>query len=187
MTDARIKDLARKAESASAEIEALDASIVEALADGADDLTLADLRRRRRELVEQTDDVSEAIALLEQRANDPKTKEREAAQAKARQAARQEAEKYKAAAAAVDDALRALEERFEALETGARLLQRALFAAGVSDNARISNTLQPSLRWSLWKDSPRFAKAIGVSHTPFDKRRTLRDSAARVIPNIPAE
>lgn len=187
MTEARIKELVRKAEAAQTEGEALDAAIAEAIADGADDLTLADLRQRRRELLEQTDDVGQAIAVLEARANDPKIKEREAAQAKARQAARQEAEKYKAAAAAVDDALRTLETSFEALETGARQLQRALFAAGVSDNARLSNTLQPSLRWALWKAGPKFAKAIGVSHTPFDKRRTLKDSAARVIPNVPAE
>lgn len=186
MTAARIKELVRKAEAAQTEGEQLDAEIAEAIADGVDDETLADLRRRRRELVEQTDDVGQAITLLEQRANDPKIKEREQAAAKARQTARHEAEKYKACAAAVDEALRSLETNFEAMETGARLLQRALQAAGVSDAARMSNTLQPSLRWAMWRSAPRLAKAIGLSHTPFERRRTLVDNTARVIPNIGA-
>lgn len=186
MTAERIRDLASGADAAQAEVERLDREIATALADG-DEAGLAELRRRRRELIEEADDAASAIALLEARASDPQVKLRAAMAAGALRDARRRADEYRNAAHEVDGALAALETRFEALEASARTLSRSLTAAGVGDTARIHNTLQPSLRWALWRSSPKLAKAMGVAHTPFVKRRTLRDSASRVIPNIPAE
>lgn len=186
MTAQRIAQLASQADRAQAEVEDLDQRIAEALADGADEFTLAELRQRRRELIEQSDDASSAIAVLQQRASDPNEKLRQAMAAGALRDARRHADAYRDAAREVDDALANLEEKFEALEAGARQLGRSLNASGVGDSARISNTLEPSLRWALWKSSPKLAKAVGLSHTPWNKRRTLHDSASRVIPNIPS-
>lgn len=186
MKSDRIEELTQRGDRAQAQVETLDQEIANALADGVDDETLADMRRRRRQLIEEADDVGEALVVLEKRAADPQEKLRAAIAAGAIRDARRHADEYTKSAAAVDDAFAALEASFEALETGARRLQRALYAAGVGDAARISNTLQPSLRWALWRSSPKLAKAIGLSHTPFNKRQTLTDSARRVIPNIPS-
>lgn len=186
MTAERIRQLAAGADAAQAEVERLDREIATALADG-DDAALAELRTRRRELIEQADDASSAIEVLQARANDPQAKLRAAMAAGALRDARRQADSYRGAAQQFDEALATLESKFEALETGARLLSRSLIAAGLSDNARIHNTLEPSLRWAVWRSSPKLAKAIGLAHTPFAKRRALRDSVSRVIPNIPAE
>lgn len=184
MTAQRIAQLTSQADQAQAEVEQLDGEIATALADG-DEAGLAELRQRRRELVEMADDAAGAIAVLEKRESDPNEKLRRAVAAGALRDARRQADAYRSAAQEVDDVLATLEARFGALETAARTLSRSLIAAGVGDSARIYNTLQPSLRWALWRSSPRLAKAIGVAHTPFVKRRTLRDSSSRVIPNIP--
>lgn len=184
MTAQRIAQLTASADSAQAEVEQLDGLIANAMADG-DDSALAELRQRRRELVEMADDAASAIAVLEKRESDPNEKLRRAMAAGALRDARRQADAYRAAAQEVDDAIAALETRFQALEASARQLSRALNAAGVGDSARLYNTLLPSLRWALWRSSPRVAKAMGVPHTPFGKRLTLHDSMSRLIPNIP--
>jgi chromosome segregation ATPase len=186
MTAERIRELTAGADAAQAEVERLDSEIANALADG-DEAGLAELRDRRRALIVEADDVASAIEVLNARANDPQAKLRAAMAAGALRDARRRADEYRVAAQEVDDAIATLEAKFGALETSARTLSRSLIAAGVGDAARIYNTLQPSLRWALWRSSPRLAKAMGVAHTPFVKRRTLRDSASRVIPNIPSE
>lgn len=187
MTADRIKELTRQGDAAHAAAEALDREIATAIADGVDEMTLAEMRQRRRQLVEQSEDLSEAIAVLQARGDDPRTKEREQALSRARQHARRQADNYVTSAAAVDECLAELERRFESLSTNGRELARALNASGVGDSARISNTLTPSLRWALWRNSPAFSKAADISHTPFAKRRSLADSARRVIPSIPSE
>lgn len=180
----RIQELTTKADRAQAAVEALDQEIANAIADGVDEEVIADMRLRRRELIEQTDDVGEALVILEKRANDPRHKLQAAIIAGGLRDAKREAETYIQSAAAVDAALASVEKSLTDLQRHGNDLQKALRIAGISDNARISNTLQSSTRWAMWKSAPILAELANVPFTPGNKRYTLAHSARRVIPAI---
>lgn len=185
MTTDRINELKAQAERAMAEGERLDADIAAGIADGLDDLTLAEMRQRRRQLVEQCDDVAEAIALLEKRASDPTIKEREKALKRARADARRRADLLVIAAADLDSALAKLDEAFGTMQQRTAEMQASLREAGLSDAGRMGVQLLPSLRWATWAKAPAFAEASQVPRAPADRRRPLRDSIKRLIPQIP--
>lgn len=185
MSADRIKELTRQGDAAQAAAEALDQDITNALADGADEHIVADMRQRRREFVEQADDIGGAIAVLQARQNDPNENAKIANAAKARKDAKTDADAYVRSAAAVDRALVALEAAFIDMRARGSDLQRSLRQAGISDNARISNTLGPSSRWSVWANAPAFAESVNVAFTPHAKRTRLSESAKRVVPQIP--
>src|SRR5690606_18133101 len=144
-----------------------------AIADGVDDEIIAEMRSRRRKLIEDSDDVGEALAILEKRANDPRHKLKEAIIAGGLRDAKREADNYVESAAAVDAALIAVEKALTDLQRRGNDLQRALRTAGISDNSRLSNTLQASTRWAMWKSSPILAELASVPFTPGNKRFTL--------------
>lgn len=181
----RIKELTLKGDRAQARIEELDQQIAEGVADGLDDMTLGEMRDQRRRLVEECDDLSEAIALLEKRAADPAIKERAKAMAKARVEARRRADVLVTAAADVDAALAKLDQAFGQMQVRTNEMQESLRLAGLSDSGRLGVQLLPSLRWASWAKAPLFAEASQVPRAPANRRHSLRDSIARLIPAIP--
>lgn len=185
MTAERIKELTQKGDRAQAQIERLDAEIAEGVADGLDDFTLGEMRQLRRQLVEECDDVGEAIAILEKRASDPAIQERAKAAKKARAEAGKRADLLVTAAADVDAALAKLDQTFGQMQVRTNEMQEALRLAGLSDGGRLGIQLLPSLRWASWAKAPRFAEASQVPRAPADRRHSLRDSIARLIPQIP--
>ncbi len=181
----RISELTRQAERAQAQLEGLDSDIATGVAEGLDDFTLDEMRQRRRQLVEQCDDVAEAIALLEKRAADPAIKETEKALKRARADARRRADLLVIAAADVDSALAKLDQAFGAMQQRTNEMQASLREAGLSDAGRIGVQLLPSLRWAAWAKAPSFAEASQVPRAPADRRKALRECIERLIPQIP--
>ena len=180
----RITELTTKGDLAQAAVETLDQEISNALVDGVDDEIIAEMRRRRRELIEQSDDIGEALIVLQARAADPQEKLKAAIIAGGFREARRQADEYVTSAAAVDAALIALEKAFVGLRDRGQELRRALGKCGL-DDVRLSNTLESSIRWALWRNSPVLSETMKLAHTPHDRRRPLRESMARLIPAIP--
>lgn len=184
MAQSTLERLADRLAQAEKELEALDPQIASALASDASDAQVAKLRSRRRELVEQCDDLAEAMRFSESRGSDAK-RQAEADKLNALRAeAKKTAEAFIANASAVDAALATVEAAFEKLKLSGLDLGRALRLAGLSDNSRIMNTLTPSLRWAAWKSAPAFSEQSQIPRAEFHRRKTMRDSAARVVPHI---
>lgn len=181
----RIKELTARGNAAETGVENLDQEIAIAIADGVDDEIIADMRRRRRELIEQASDLGDALLVLEKRAADPREKLQASIIAGGLRDARREADTYIQSAAAVDAALVAVEKALTDLRKHGSDLSRALRIAGVDDQARLSNTLHSATRWAIWKSSPSLAELAQVPHTPANKRYALAHSMRRVMPAIP--
>ncbi len=187
MTQQRIQELTTRGDRVQAELEKVDGEIAVAVADDLDEETVSLLRQRRRDLVEEASDLSEAVHVLEQRGDDPGVLARASQQAKARKDARKRASDYLSAAARVDSALAAVEVAFSDMRRVGLDLQRSLRECGLGDNAKIANTLKAATRWSAWRNAPTFSEMAQVAYTPNERRTTLRESTSRVIPNIPVE
>lgn len=181
----RITELNQRGERAQAQIGELDQQIAIAVADGLDEMTIGEMRSQRRQLVEECDDLAEAIAVLQARASDPSILERAKAMAKARAEARRHADLVLIAAADVDAALLKLDQVFGQMQMRTREMQEALRAAGAPDTGRLSVQLLPSLRWASWAKAPLFAEASQVPRAPANRRKSLRESVSNLLPQIP--
>jgi hypothetical protein len=186
MTTAQIERLQDHLDRAHRELEELDRNIPLAIADDEDDETVDGMRLRRRELIDDCDDVSQAIEALKARLDSPAAKAEAARRIVKRAAAGKQAEEFLSAADAVDEALAALGRAHSALEKKQRDLHVSLFDAGLSDGGRIGRMMLPALRWATWRAAPNFAKGAAVPRAQQNRRTTMRDALKTLIPNIPA-
>lgn len=185
MTTAQIERLQDHLGRSQRELEELDRSIPLAIADDEDDETVADMRSRRRELIDDCDDVSQAIEALKARIDSPAAKAKAADLVVKRAAAARQAEEFLSAADGVDAALAALGRAHAALVQKQQDLHRSLFDAGLSDNGRIGRMILPALRWATWRSAAGFAKGAAVPRAQENRRATMRDALKTLIPNIP--
>lgn len=168
----------------SALIDRIGREIAERTANGADLPKLRTLRERRREAVDEASEVGDALALLREREVQGAEECRHRAQVEALATARTDAEKLLEAAGAVDAALDNLRAAHERLRLAALDLGRSTRLAGRSDSGRLANALSPAIRWAAWHWAPGFAKDAQVPRAEVHRRRDLRTSAARVIPDL---
>lgn len=187
MTTAQIEKLQDRLSRAQSDLEALDRDIPLAVADGAEDSALAQMRSRRRDLIDQCDDISQAIQALQGRRDEAARKADAAEQSVARGMARRRTEEFLSAANDFDAALAALDRAYAALEGKQRDLATALRLAKLSDGGRIGTLMKPALRWATWRSAPNFADATGVPRADMHRRSPLAASVRSLIPNIPVE
>lgn len=185
MSQTTIEKLTQRLRAAEGEFEAIDPKITHALANESPEADVARLRIRRRELVEQCDDLAEAIRFAEGRQTDAKRKEADERQSALRRDARQKAAAFVTAAGEVDDVLAKLEEAFSKFNLMRLDLSRALRLAGLGDDARIANSVSPALRWASWRSAPAFSEQSQIPRAEVQRRKPMRDSASRLIPHIP--
>lgn len=166
------------------ELGELDAGIAQAILDEADDRELSKLRTRRRNLIDEADDLGEALRGLEQRAEDYLEKERKGEQTKALNDARSAADSFVANAKEVDEALLTLEQAFDKLKLSEIDLSRALRLAGRSARGHLVNGIGPALRWASWLTAQGFSEMAQVPRVPAQRRRSMAESAKRLVPSI---
>jgi hypothetical protein len=173
--------LSERLQQAEAELAALDPQIATALADETD---TSKLRARRRELMEQCDDLAEAISFAEGRHADARRKADADKSQALRADAREKGAAFTKAAADVDSALAQLEQAFARFKLTTVDLSRSLRLAGMADDARIANAITPSLRWAAWLAAPAFSEQSQIPRAEAHRRKSLRDSVSRLIPRI---
>jgi hypothetical protein len=187
MTTAQIEKLQARLDQAQGDLEALDRDIPLAVADCADDSALAQMRSKRRDLIDQCDDLSQAIQALQGRRDDAARKAADAEQSVRRGMAAKRADEFLSAADRMDDALAALDRAYAVLEGKQRELATSLRLAGLSDSGRIGTMMKPALRWATWRAAPNFAKGAAVPRAQENRRATMRDALKTLIPRIPVE
>jgi len=179
------EQLAEEADAAEREIERLDGVIAEHVAGEEDNLELlAKLRAKRREWIDRASDIGDALELIKDKARKEAKAKREQAEAEALSAARGDAEALLMAAERVDRVLAELETAHDDLRLAALDLSRSMRLAGRSDSGRLANGLGPALRWAAWHSAPEFSGKAQVPRVEAHRRRDLRTSASRLIPNL---
>jgi hypothetical protein len=186
MTAAQIEKLQTRLDQAQRDLEALDRDIPLAVADGAEDSKLAQMRTDRRDLIDQCDDLSQAIGALQGRRDDAARRAAEAERSARRGAARKAADEFLSAAAELDRALAAVDAAHAAVEARQRDLATSLRLAGLSDGGRVGAMMKPALRWATWSSAPNFSDAAGIARAEMRRRSPLARTARSLIPNIPA-
>lgn len=175
--------LGARGASIEAEVARLDLEIAERVADGDGESALVTrLRAKRRELIEEHDDLGAALAVVRERAAEDAETERQRVRREATARVRADVTEFLDAASAVDGALDALEAAHERMRLAALDLSRSQRLAGHNDTGRLGYSVGPAMRWAAWAKAPGASEDMQVPRATGARRRPLRVSAERLVP-----
>ena len=180
-----LERLARRREAAERRCDEAAAAIPAAILDG-DERGLRRLRAERRDAAVEADDLGEAIDLAQER----ERRASEEAEAERRRGLMRDAaalaDERERDAAAVDEALAALEAAVVRHRDRGLELSAALRAAGCRED-RIARIAGQDMRWATWNAAPTAAGLMQVPRAPAHRRRPLAELQSAAVPAIGAE
>ena len=177
--------LLKKRATAEAKFEKLDAQVVSAIAKSRPMKEIAELRKRRRDALEEVDDLGEALRLTEDQLAKAEARKRQEKTKALVSEANELAHRFIETSAAVDAALAELERAAVAYRLTAMDLASGLRRAGLTDGGRIGRMASPHSRWSAWKSAPTWCELAEVARTSPPRRETLKNLSRRIVPSFP--